>query len=76
MLLKLRYDGPLSNFAFNFILRCYTLPADALEPDGIPGGMDEQRGGGGSRQGVIENKHFTNVESMNRVRVSSQAFTL
>jgi len=34
-LLKLIYDGPLSNFAFNFNLRRYTEGAHAAAPFGI-----------------------------------------
>ena len=33
MLLKLRHDGPLSNFAFNFNLRRYTMVEIYLSPE-------------------------------------------
>jgi hypothetical protein len=31
MLLKLRYDGPVSNFAFNFDLRRYSLGGELCQ---------------------------------------------
>jgi len=34
LLLKLMYDGPLSDFALNFNLRHYTVGADARMPVG------------------------------------------
>ena len=47
--LKLRYDGPLSNFAFKFNLRRYSKEDDEWEDDDDDEEDDEDEEGGGGR---------------------------
>ena len=103
--MKLNYDEPLSNFAFNFNLRRYTevlnifayqsrnyltasVPVSRLHvyvrrlvEAGHKVGVIRQTetaalkasgetDGGKSGKGGVENKHWTDVESRNRVRAS------
>jgi len=77
MLLKLRYDGPLSNFGFNFDLRRYTMEAMEVHSVGVMhrflSRCSEARGVFRTNtrptlnlvplfRGVYENKHSTDVE--------------
>jgi len=54
MLSKLRYDGPVSNFAFNFNLRRYTKVVDTppIKPKPVAAPMGAKAAGAGGGKAV------------------------
>jgi len=70
---KVEYHEPLSNFPFNGNLRRYTAVQAEKEAEALKlelSGKEDALNDAMARGG-IENKHYTNVESTNRVRVTA-----